>query len=67
MKKAFVICCNDSIEFVVLDNEYEAHKILEERKRADYDNKKAQEGAGYQSFEEYCHQFFWHTHDVEYK
>jgi hypothetical protein len=51
-KKAFVICCNDAVEHVVIDNEALAYKELRERSDSDI-------------FKETSIRY-WHIHEVDY-
>ena len=59
MKKAHVICCNDSVEFVVVGSEHEAEleklalrdnhfRRYDIKNRTDYDNR-----------------YYWHIHTVD--
>ena len=57
MKKVFVICCNDSVEGVVVSNIEEAEDILAELRMSHFDN------ARY-SLDEYSGIYFWHIHEV---
>ncbi len=65
MSKAHVICCNDAVQYVILDDENKAREVLEGLKLAHY-QKMVQEGFTY-SYTEYSNQLFWHTHMVSYE
>ena len=63
MNKAHVICCNDSIEYVVLDNEEQALIKLEEIARGKYEKFYKWE---FEDYEEYRKRLYWHLHTVKY-
>lgn len=60
--KAYVICMNEEIRRVVLDDEDKAFEVLYRLKEEYYkDNKKW----AFDSIEDYNIQCFWHTHVVD--
>jgi len=72
MNKAYIICCNDSNEYVVLDDEKKADKVLQELKDDDYKQKRLKLQSSYQTnktigFEEYSRLYYWHIHEVPYE
>lgn len=58
MKQAIIICMNDSIEAVVIDDIEYANKVKEKR-ATDYFNKNAHV---YKSIRDYQNQCYWHLH-----
>ncbi len=58
---AHVICCNDSVEAVVIGNQSDALIKKEEMSKDAFEKVKWQYGRDY---ERYCHTFFWHIHTV---
>lgn len=58
--KAYVICCNDSVEYVVLDDEEKANKKKEELAEKHFNSCKW----SYKDYEEYRKLAYWHLHDV---
>jgi hypothetical protein len=63
-KKAYVICCNDSVEFVVIDDEKAANEKLKELKIKSYETTKLE--VHIDSFEDYERAQFWNIHEVNY-
>ena len=59
--KAYVICSNDKIETVILNDEKKANKKMEELAKEDY-IKKAYHFATY---EDYQSIIYWHLHAVD--
>jgi len=59
--KAYIICCNDSVELVVLNDEGKAEGIKEEMAKADF-----KRSTTWKDYEEYRNICYWHLHDVEY-
>ena len=59
---AYVICCNDSIEHVVLDRETIANIKLVKLKKDFFERNKF----NYKDFAEYEHLCYWHLHHVAY-
>lgn len=59
--KAYVICCNDSIEKVVLSNKESAQKVLGSLSKKSYDRHKFD----YATYKDYQKMFYWHLHKVE--
>lgn len=57
---AHVICCNDRIETVVLEDEARAQTILEGLRDRHYEQRRWQ----HPNFEHYRRIFFWHIHSV---
>lgn len=58
-KIAYVICCNDSVEFVVIGSEEEAEKkllVLKEEDRQKVCNRDIKE--------DYNRCYYWHIHEV---
>lgn len=65
--KAYVICCNDSIEFVVLDDEGKAKEKKEEMAKVDFERCKRQYILKeWEDYNEYRSIYYWHLHNVEY-
>lgn len=63
MKTAYIICCNDSIEGVCLDEEL-AKKKMEDLKNYDFKTKwNSRTGRRYT--EEEYNIFYWHIHEVQ--
>lgn len=56
----YLVCCNDRVEYAVINDENKAEKKMEELKRIDYREK----AAFYSSVDEYNSICFWHTHAV---
>ena len=68
--KAFVICCNDSIEAVVLEDEVLAEGKIEELKDSDYDKNKSHwitevRNSKIDPWDNYCRRMYWHLHEVD--
>jgi hypothetical protein len=63
MQTAYVICYNDGIDSVVLDNGEKAIEIMEKRQKEYYDKFQW----NFKSFEEYEKQVYWHLHKVKYE
>lgn len=61
--KAYVICCNDSVEYVVLNDEDAANIKKEELKNEYFEKNKHHLFDGYESYERIC---YWHLQDVSY-
>lgn len=59
MKHAHVICCNDSIEFVVTGSIEDALAKCTELRKAAY-----RKYAAAESFAASCHNQYWHIHSV---
>ena len=59
--KAHVICMNDSVEFVVIDDEAKAEEVKEELAKSYYERQPWR----WSSYEEYQHLCFWHLHTVD--
>jgi len=57
MRKVFVICCNDSVEGVVISNEEEAEDILAELRMQDFDARKV-------SLNHYSDVYYWYIKEV---
>ncbi len=57
-RKAFVICCNDSIEFVVLNDEEKAKKKIKE-----LENEFLKNLNHYDMFDD---NYYWHYHECKY-
>ena len=57
MRKVFVICCNESVEGVVISNEEEAEDILAELRMNHFDKSR-------NSLDEYSGIYYWHIHKV---
>lgn len=74
MSIAYVICCNDSVEHVVLDNVEIANQELVARQKRGYEQQKAHWQSQYQSlgrhyvnaFDYYKSICYWHIHTVRY-
>jgi len=60
--KAYVICCNDSIEYVVLDSSIVANTKKEELKKEHFTKNKH----AFDDYESYEHRCYWHLHEVPY-
>jgi hypothetical protein len=58
---AHVICCNDSVEGVVVEGEDIANLAMEKAKRAYFEKRKWAWPEGYESYERQC---YWHIHTV---
>ena len=58
--KAHVICCNDSVQHVVIGSEEQAEKKRKELKKSYFKRNKH----NFNSAEEYALQCFWHIHTV---
>ena len=61
---AYVICCNDAVEFVVLDDKDKAKKTLEALAKDEFDNNRY--GVICKDYKDYRSQYYWHIHTVEY-
>ncbi len=61
MSTAHVICCNDSVEYVVVDDEAAAEIKKDELSKRDYDTRYKWT---YPTYEEYKHTLYWHIHSV---
>ena len=59
--KAHVICINDSIESVVIDDEAKAEVVKEKMAKSYFDKN----SYNWKSYEEYRHLCFWHLHTVD--
>jgi hypothetical protein len=59
--KVHVICCNDSVEYAVIDDERKAKAKLKELKNTYYENNKYCFNC---SIEEYDIRYYWHIHTV---
>lgn len=57
---AHVICANDSVVAVVLDDEVKALKKMKELSDEDFERSSC-----YSDRDNYDHQIFWHLHEVE--
>lgn len=57
----YVICCNDSLECAVLEDEERAKQKLVELKEAYY----AQNNWNFRSREEFNNIHYWHIHTIE--
>jgi len=57
---AHVICCNDSVEFVVIDNEVAAKDKIQELAEENY----VRNRWNFKSYEEYRKIYYWHIHSV---
>jgi hypothetical protein len=69
MKNAYVICCNDSIEFIVIDDYEKAEMKLSELRnkyRNDWLKKYIDTSMFDFYYKQYNNSFFWHIHTVEY-
>jgi len=66
MNKAYVICCNDEIEAVVIGNESLAEKMKEKIAKEYYHKKQIffKTSWGIKTYEEYRKRFYWHIHDA---
>jgi hypothetical protein len=64
VRQAHVICCNDNVEFVVLDDEALARCWLEELARADWKAGQATAAGPYDTFAKYRARMYWHLHTV---
>ena len=64
MKKAFVICCNDSVEAVFDGDEEEAIKKAQQMGLDYYKNLRPTWNGRPISEEDYRRTFYWHVHDV---
>lgn len=60
--KAYVICCNDSVEFVVLNSEEKANIKKDALKEEHFERNKHT----FKNREQYENRCFWHLHDVSY-
>jgi len=60
---AYIICCNDGTEYVVLQDEAKAKAKMAELKEAYYRRQKW----SFNSREEYNIRCYWHLHEVEYE
>ena len=63
MKKAHVICCNDSVEAVYIGDEENTGNIIVRMRQSDYDRKKRGSDT-YRDPHLYGQVFFWHYHTV---
>lgn len=61
--EAYVICCNDSVEAVVLNDKSRAEEKMELLAQAHY-NRNPGNWESYESYRQLC---YWHLHDVEYE
>ncbi len=59
--KAHVICCNDGIEFVVIDDKEKAKEKLAELRDAYYERNKF----AFENQEAYKSQCYWHIYTVK--
>lgn len=66
MSTAHIICCNDSMELVVLDNEEQAQVKLNELADQHYDKAAMLNGQRFASRNYYNSIYYWHIHDIEY-
>ena len=62
--KAFVICCNDAIEFVVIGSYDLAENKMKELKQQHYTQNFEYDRSI--SFEQYQKIYYWHIHEVDY-
>ena len=60
--KAYVICCNDCVQYVILNSEAAAITKKNELKAQYFKKMKWQ----FDSYEEYDNRYFWHLHEVSY-
>jgi hypothetical protein len=63
-RTAYVICCNDSTEAVVLDDEKRAANMIDPLARVHYARQGQWGGIGQRTYKEYRAMFYWHIHLV---
>lgn len=56
-----VICCNDSVEFAVINDEKEAKRKMDELKKNYYERNKHSFAC---NWDRYCNICYWHIHSV---
>ena len=61
-ERAFVICCNDFPDSIVLGSYQTATAKMEERAKEFYERSEAR--FRYESYEQYRRQCYWHVHSV---
>jgi hypothetical protein len=59
--KVHVICCNDSVEFAVIDDEEKAKEKMKELKAAYFERVKWH----FRNEKDYAARTYWHIHTVE--
>lgn len=64
VKKAHVICCNNSVKYVVLDDTVKAEEKLEQLSRKDYEEHAT---PLFEDYNEYRSSYYWHIQTVDYK
>lgn len=63
-KKAHVICCNNSVKYVLLDDPIKAEEKLEQLSRTDYEEHAT---PLFRDYNEYRRSNYWHIQSVDYE
>jgi len=58
--RAYIICCNDSIEACVLSSESDAKEVCKEMAKKDFEKYKHH----WPNFRDFSDTRYWHVHDV---